>query len=63
MIQSLINSLPGGPSRPKPKAGKQKAPENVGCCVVCHKGVFSNEEYGRAPKPLLGKAHAWCGGV
>lgn len=58
-----MSGLPGsitGASNPKPKKG---APENVGHCAVCKEGIFSDHEYGRAPKPLLGKAHAWCGGT
>lgn len=52
-------NLPGGPAKPKPKS----RPEQVGSCVVCKAGIFSDQDYGRAPKPLLGKAHAYCGGM
>lgn len=37
--------------------------EQIGSCVYCRAGIFSNQEWGRAPRPLIGKAHAWCGGV
>lgn len=51
--------LIGSPS-PNLKRGK---PEEVGGCVVCKQGIFTDQEWGRAPRPLIGKAHAWCGGA
>lgn len=58
-IKLIGGSLPGGHTS-KAKAGKA---EEVGTCVVCKAGIFSSNDHGRAPKPLLGKAHTWCGGV
>lgn len=37
--------------------------EEIGACVKCKLGIFSDQEWGRAPKPLLGKAHTSCGGT
>lgn len=62
MSQKLIVGMPGSPSgntRNRPKS----APEHIGDCVVCKGGIFSNDEWGRAPRPLLGKAHTRCGGA
>lgn len=59
-VRLIGGDLPGGPSKAK-AAGKV---DEIGCCVVCKRGIFSDQEYGRAPKPALGKAHVVpCGGV
>jgi hypothetical protein len=50
----------------KPRSGINKVDasiEHIGHCVVCKLGIFSNETWGRAPLPLLGKAHTTCGGA
>ena len=42
---------------------KSSKVDHIGNCVVCKHGIFTDQEYGRAPKPLLGKAHkSPCGG-
>lgn len=44
--------------------GQKTTVEYLGECVVCKHGIFSDQDHGRAPKPLLGKAHInMCGGV
>lgn len=48
------------PGRPY---GHPSAVEHIGDCVVCKQGIFSDQAHGRAPKPLLGKAHTACGGA
>lgn len=51
---------------PKPGVTLNKATaqvEHLGNCVICTEGIFSDQEYGRAPRPLLGKAHTRCGGA
>lgn len=55
-----------GSARPTIRANGVKATvDHVGNCVVCKHGIFTDQEWGRAPKPLLlGKAHIQpCGGV
>lgn len=56
--------MPGTP-RPVLKGGNNKSTIGyVGNCAVCKLGIFSGDEWGRAPLPLLGKAHkSPCGGV
>lgn len=39
---------------------KSSKVEHIGNCVICKLGIFSDHQHGRAPLPLLGKAHAWC---
>lgn len=59
---ATIAGLPGTPTG-NTKSRPKDAPEHIGDCVVCKHGIYTNETYGRAPKPLLGKAHTWCGGA
>ncbi|HZN76058.1 MAG TPA: hypothetical protein VFC00_30880 [Micromonosporaceae bacterium] len=59
MSQKLIGS-----AKPILKGNnKTAATEHIGDCVVCKLGIFSDQEWGRARRPLLGKAHVIdCGG-
>lgn len=45
---------------PKPTMPGRNKTEEIGGCVVCKQGIFSDQEWGRAPRPLIGKAHEWC---
>lgn len=44
-----------------PRSNSGNADE-IGGCVTCKQLIFRHQTWGRAPKPLLGKAHTWCGG-
>lgn len=54
------------PSLVQPRGGINRvnhAVDYIGHCVVCKLGIYSDMEHGRAKSPLIGKAHAWCGGA
>lgn len=57
----MSNKLIASP-KPQIRRGFSHASEEIGGCVICKHGIFSDQEWGRAPKPWLGKAHTWCGG-
>ncbi len=51
---------------PTPSAGLTKRRTDVeylGQCVLCPYAIFSDQAWGRAPRPWLGKAHNECGAV
>lgn len=44
-------------------APKTAKAEEVGGCPVCKRLIFSDQPTVRAPRPLLGAVHEWCGGA
>lgn len=43
--------------------GKKVKAEEIGGCPKCKRLIFSDQPTVRAPRPLLGAVHEWCGGA